>query len=77
MYSYLQYLYSHTIAYLDSAASDNYENNKTPLINIHKINQALPVHLTNRNTIQLIHKGIFDSLPAISIENKTCQICPE
>ena len=62
---------------MDSAASNNYENSQILLTNIKLITNELLVHLTNDNTILLLHTGTFKNLLSISNISKQCQICPQ
>ena len=76
LHANLQYPFSTNHAFLDSAATDNYGNNQTPLNNKVRINKAAPIHLTNGSKMTPAHQGILPNLPEINEEYKKCQTCP-
>ena len=75
--TYSQYPHSYNIAYLDSAASNNFGNKQTPLANVSNITNAVPIHLANGQSMKPTHIGLFKNLLSISSSNKQCQICSE
>lgn len=72
--SYLQYPHSSNYAYLDSVASNNFGNEKTLLVNITKMKNAMPMRLTNGQLMTPAHSGTLQHLPSISQSSKECQI---
>ena len=77
LYQHLLCPHSENTAYLDSAASDNFGNKRTPLNNITPLKHATPMHLTNGQSMKPTHAGALQNLPSMSNINKQCQICPD
>jgi len=74
--SNLQYPFNANSAFLDSAATDNYGNEQTPLLNKRSMRNTVPIHLTNGSTMIPTQKGTLPNMPDIISKHKTCQICP-
>jgi len=62
---------------MDTAASDHYAQLKAPLQNIQPILNAVPIYLTNGNSITASYTGVLPNIPQISLQNKTAQLYPD
>ena len=78
LHDYPQYPKTNSaVAFLDSAASDNYGTPNCPIVNEQHISNPSPILLSNGDYMIPNKQGLLPNLPEISNKCKTVQICPE